>query len=331
MALQVKAINFPFTVFSAKWEDAVTVDLGNNHKLYSSQAPSSGPLLSYILNILKSYNISPSDLNVPVVYHRIVEAFKWAYALRTEMGDPDDAAITAFMNDLVANMTSDAYAYDTFTKINDTFTSQDPHYYGANYVVADDHGTSHTSIISSNGDAVAVTSTVNLFFGCKFMSPSTGVIMNNDMDDFSYPNITNYFGVPPSPNNFVKPNKRPLSSMSPAILVDAAKNIPRSVAGGAGGTKITTQTAFALTHNVWMDLDIKRALDQPRFHHQLTPMEVTYEVTAEQSIVDYLRQVGHNTTGANSVATLAGVETNPVDGRIYANADKRGSGGIDGF
>ena len=140
-------------------------------------------------------------------------------------------------------LSTEEAAYDTFLKINDSATSMDPKHYGGDFEINQEDGTSHTSVLAPNGDAVAVTSTINLYFGSKIMSTATGIIFNDQMDDFSSPNITNEFGLPPSPHNFIRAGKRPQSSICPSILVDA-KGIPRIVAGATGGTKITSAAAF---------------------------------------------------------------------------------------
>ena len=116
------------------------------------------------------------------------------------------------------------------------------------------------------------------------MSPSTGIILNDQMDDFSYPGITNKFNLPPSPANFMKPGKRPLSSMSPTIVTDEdGKAI--WIVGAAGGTKITTAVALTIIRNLMFGQDIKSAIDARRFHHQLVPMRVEFERGVTEDIL----------------------------------------------
>ncbi len=98
-------------------------------------------------------------------------------------------------------------------------------------------------------------------FGSCFLSPSTGVILNDEMDDFSFPGIVNGFGVPPSRHNFPKPGKRPLSSMSPSVFADLKRGEAVLVAGAAGGTKITTAVAQAAIRNLWLREGVKQAVD----------------------------------------------------------------------
>ncbi len=143
-------------------KSAINVSLSNGDKLYSIPPPGSGIILGYILNILEYYNISPANAGDPLMYHRIVEAFKWAYAYRSKIGDPEDPDITKIVNDIVANLTSDTTAFNTFKKINDSGTHLNPKYYGADFDLPPEAGTSHTSVLAPNGDAVAVTSTINL-------------------------------------------------------------------------------------------------------------------------------------------------------------------------
>ena len=113
------------------------------------------------------------------------------------------------------------------------------------------------------GDAVSVTSTVNLLYGSKFMSPSTGILLNNQMDDFSYPGLTNAFGYPPSETNMVAPRKRPLSSMSPTIVV-VSDNRVVAIVGASGGSKIITAVAQVVYRLLYMNQSVKDAVDARR-------------------------------------------------------------------
>ncbi len=114
-------------------------------------------------------------------------------------------------------------------------------------------------------------------YGSKVLGPETGIFYNDEMDDFSIPNTTNYFGVPASPANFIAPGKRPVSSMSPLILIENDNQRVQQVLGASGGTKITTSVAQAAMLNLWFNENIKEAIDAPRLHSQLLPQEVMAE------------------------------------------------------
>ena len=109
------------------------------------------------------------------------------------------------------------------------------------------------------------------------LGPETDIFYNNEMDDFSTPNTTNYFGVPASPANFIAPGRRPVSSMSPLILVENSNQRIQQVLGASGGTRITTSVAQVALLNLWFNENIKQAIDAPRLHSQLLPQEVMAE------------------------------------------------------
>lgn len=136
-------------------------------------------------------------------------------------------------------------------------------------------GTSHVVTADSSGLTVSLTGTINLLFGSGLLVPQTGLIMNNEMNDFSVPNTTNAFGYIASPSNFIAPGKRPLSSITPIIVEFLSNNTLYFAVGGAGGSRIITSTIQTLWHILDRNMTTNEALAQPRFHDQLTPKQVS--------------------------------------------------------
>lgn len=217
----------------------MVANVTGGYKLYTTPLPSSGAILAFILNVM-------SDLytkDVPLYWHRVVETYKHAYGQRTNLGDlVNDAEMHDMIKETYDNLISQDFALHVRGLIHDDRTFTNMSYYGANFTIEEDHGTANMAVLAANGDAVTVTSTVNNYFGAKVRSPRTGIILNDEMDDFSTPGVINSFGVPASPANYIKPGKRPMSSMCPAIILDEAGNV-RMLVGAAGGTKITTSVA----------------------------------------------------------------------------------------
>ncbi|XP_043255002.1 glutathione hydrolase 1 proenzyme-like isoform X1 [Colletes gigas] len=310
--------------YRAKWRKPIESKIGNL-TMYTAPPPGSGAILSFIMNVLNGL-VPVSDEGV--MWQRFVETFKWAYARRTELADPDydpNGNIEA----LVANLTSIDYADAIRMKIKDDRTNNDPMYYGAVMSTPEDSGTSHVSVLAPDGSAVSVTSTINQVFGAMKRSKWTGIIFNDEMDDFSSPNITNGFDLPPSPANFIRPGKRPLSSMSPTIVVDERRNV-RLIIGAAGGSKITSGVAIGMVLNLWSGYNIKEAIETLRIHHQLMPMEVQNEKGFSPSVLSYLSSIGHNVATFSGIGSAITAVTNE-NGKIFAISDPRRQGKTAGF
>ncbi|XP_067653668.1 glutathione hydrolase 1 proenzyme-like [Haliotis asinina] len=313
--------------YTVSWRTPLTFTLRDGTTVHSMPAPGSGAVYAYILNILDGYNLTTesvsNDDNRILTYHRIAEAFKFAYAKRTELGDEDFENVA----ELMRNMTSREFGDATRARIDDAAT-HDATYYGATFSSQPDQGTSHISVVDAEGNAVAITSTINYYFGSKVLGRTTGIMYNNEMDDFSTPGTVNVYGVPASPANFIKPRKRPLSSMCPSVVVDNSGDVVL-VLGGSGGTRITTAASLITLNTLKFGMSPGQALDYKRLHHQLLPPTLSVEDEFPQAVLNGLIAKGHNVTGYGftSVVNIVRVKDNVRHGAC----DVRKGGEPDGF
>ena len=190
--------------------------------------------------------------------------------------------------------------------------------------------TTHWSVADAEGNWVAVTATVNTSFGSKVVIPGTGVVMNNQMDDFSIqPGVTNYFGLVGGEANAAAPGKRPLSSMTPTIVLKNGK--PIIALGAAGGPKIITAVLMELVYMLDLGMSAPEAIAAPRIHHQWSPGELMVEQSLPQDLRTALQQRGHEVKELNSMAVSHIVARSP-DGRSFVGAaDPRAGGNLAGW
>ncbi|TFK89119.1 gamma-glutamyltranspeptidase [Polyporus arcularius HHB13444] len=288
-------------------------------KIYTPHAPTSGPVLLHMLNLMEHYPDLVHDGRTLLNVHRFIEA------MNTRIGDP------AFHDHVerIAKIPRKEYAAEIFANITDDSTHS-PEYYNPEYDVVTDHGTSHSSIVDQDGMAVALTTTVNLVFGSAVLDPITGVILNDEMDDFSTPGTPNAFGLYPSPYNYPEPGKRPLSSTVPTIVENEDGSFYLAI-GGSGGSRIFP-TVFQVLLNLDWGMDISAAIEYGRVHDQLFPTMVDADDILPAELLDGLRDKGHNITVSDTgrvAAVIQGVVK--LNDTIYAASDSRKNGIAAGY
>ncbi|KAI1414187.1 gamma-glutamyltranspeptidase [Hypoxylon sp. FL1857] len=296
------------------------------YKLTSVSAPASGAVTLSTLKIVDGYDDFGDPAAINLTTHRLDEAMKFAYGQRSKLGDP---FFVEGLDEYQDSMLTDETAAEIRSKISD-FSTQNVSYYDPDGLESlETPGTSHVVAADKTGLAVSITTTINLLFGSQVIVPETGVIMNNEMNDFSVPGSSNAFGYIPSPENYVRPGKRPLSSIS-GTIVETPEGKLYFVIGSAGGSRIITATVQNIHHVIDQNFTTAEALAAPRLHDQLVPAEVSFEYAYDNSTVAYMQSLGCNVTWiAPGESTAQGLRLLP-NGTFEAAGEPRqiNSGGF---
>ncbi|MCB9366056.1 MAG: gamma-glutamyltransferase [Calditrichaeota bacterium] len=289
--------------------------------------PSSGGAhLLQMLNILEGYSLSPYGPGSSAFLHLCAEAMTLAFADRAEyLGDP------AFTPVPVRALTDKAYAEHLRSTIStDAHQAQPSPGPAWDYESRLEHHTTHFCVVDAMGNAVSLTATVNTPFATGITVPGTGILLNNEMDDFvTEPGKPNYFGLIGKAVNEIEPGKKPLSSMTPTIVTYSDK--PYLLAGGAGGPRIITATLLTLVNSMDHGLTIQQAVDWPRIHAQWMPDRLYVEPEHPADVQDGLLERGHILDIGPAKSRVQAVVADTVRGGWLGAADSRGAGAAIGF
>ena len=316
--------------YTARERTPIECDYRDFHIVSAPPPSSGGVILCEILNVLEGYPLKDWGFGSAQAVHVQIEAMRHAYIDRNStLGDP------AFVNNPLARLLDKTYAVKIRAAI-------DPARAGASQNlkagVAPHEGsnTTHYSIIDAKGNAVSVTYTLNNWFGAAVTAAKTGVLLNDEMDDFTAkPGVPNGFGLVQGEANAIAPGKRPLSSMSPTIVSKDGK--PVLVVGTPGGSRIITAVLLTIINVIDYGMNVQEAVDAPRFHQQWLPNATSLEPFAlSPETKKVLEAMGHvfvpSRPANHVVAILVGAPSlggKPVGGdRFYGANDQRQHTGL---
>jgi gamma-glutamyltranspeptidase/glutathione hydrolase len=272
--------------------------------------PSSGGLaILQMLNILEGYKLGDFQHNSAFYLHLLSETMKHAFADRAQfLGDPD------FVHVPVRKLTAKDYAQWIRRRIAPDKTRPSD-FYGYYHFNAEKGGTTHFSVVDRFGNAVACTQSVNTRFGSKLLVAGTGIVLNNEMDDFAiHPDRGNVYGLIGNEANSLQPNKRPLSSMSPTIILRDKR--PELIVGAAGGPRIISATLQTILNVIDFGMPIAAAVSAPRVHHQWLPDRLNVESGIGSQVGAALKLRGHTLREQTSLGVVQAIrkEADKVSG-----------------
>lgn len=291
------------------------------YDIVSAPPPSSGGIhVIQMLNILEPYPLETWGHNSAQYLHHVIEAMKLAYADRSEhLGDPDrmDAPIDFLL--------AKDYATTRRGIINSAQATASAKIAAGVMPAPESPDTTHYSVADSAGNVVSNTYTLNFSFGSHITIPGTGILMNNEMDDFAArPGFPNAYGLVQGEKNSVAPGRRPLSSMTPTLIFRDGE--PWLATGSPGGSLIITAVMQTVLNAMTFDMNIAEAAAAPRIHHQWMPDRVLIEPGISRDTLDILEGMGHNIETTRR--TLGRTNSIQLDGPWrYGYSDLRRPGG----
>ena len=290
------------------------------YKVVTMPPPSSGGVhLIEILNMLEHYPIKEDGVNSAKNIHHMAESMKLAYADRSEyLGDPD------FVKIPVTGLTSKAYANERVKTIDDNKARLSSNIKPGKPQPYESDQTTHFSVMDKAGNAAAVTYTLNLNFGSGIVVEGTGILLNNEMDDFSVkPGVPNAFGLVGGTANAIEAKKRPLSSMTPTIVMK--NNKPWLVTGSPGGARIITTVLQSVVNTIDHEMNPAEAIITPRVHHQWLPDELRVEEGISPDTIKLLQDKGHKVVTKAPMGRIQIIQAD--DSGFYGYSDPRNPDG----
>ncbi|EKK0898576.1 gamma-glutamyltransferase [Campylobacter jejuni] len=289
------------------------------YDIISMSPPSSGGAhIIEILNIMENANIENLGFASSKTLHIMVEAMRQAYADRSEyMGDPD------FVKIPLDKLTSKEYAKEIYAKIPKDKALPSSKVKPGLGQIHEGHNTTHYSVLDSKGNAVSITYTINASYGSGAAVEGAGFLLNDEMDDFSIkPGVPNLYGLVGGEANAIEPKKRPLSSMSPTIILKDGKVF--MVVGSPGGSRIITTVLQVISNVIDHKMDISTAVESPRFHMQWLPDEIRTEPFGIiKDVQNNLEKMGYKITKEPYMGDVNAIMVDLKTGKIIGSMDTR--------
>ncbi|MCR6594902.1 gamma-glutamyltransferase [Campylobacter insulaenigrae] len=289
------------------------------YDIISMSPPSSGGThIIQILNIMENANIEKLGYGSSKTLHIMAEAMRQAYADRSEyMGDPD------FVKIPLEKLTSKAYAKEIYTKIPKNKALPSSKVKPGLGQIHEGRNTTHYSVLDSKGNAVSITYTINASYGSGAAIEGAGFLLNDEMDDFSIkPGVPNLYGLVGGEANAIEPKKRPLSSMSPTIILKDGKVF--MVVGSPGGSRIITTVLQVISNVIDHKMDISTAVESPRFHMQWLPDELRTEPFGIiKDVENNLVKMGYTISEQPYMGDVNAIMIDPKTQKIVGSMDTR--------